>query len=74
MWEIWANKMFPKGLKSCPMSNKLPNLVTLVRIKARVFREKASGKFWIGKSKCGCRKQIIEYRGTLLCVLAMVMV
>ena len=29
MWEIWANKLLPKALKSCPKSNKSPNLVTL---------------------------------------------
>ena len=29
MWEIWANSMLSKALKSCPKSNKLPNLVTL---------------------------------------------
>ena len=30
MWEIWANYLFLKALKSCPNSNKSPNLVTLV--------------------------------------------
>ena len=30
MWEIWAILMLPKALKSCPKSNKLPNLVTLI--------------------------------------------
>ena len=30
MWEIWANKMLPKALKSCPECKKSPNLVTLV--------------------------------------------
>ena len=30
MWEIWANKLWPKALKSSPKSNKLPNQVTLV--------------------------------------------
>ena len=29
MWEIWANLLLPKALKSFPKSNKLPNLVTL---------------------------------------------
>ena len=29
MWEIWANLLLPKTLKSCPKSNKSPNLVTL---------------------------------------------
>ena len=29
MCEIWANYLLPKALKSCPKSNKLPNLVTL---------------------------------------------
>ena len=31
MWEIWANKLLPKALKSCTKSNKSPNLVTLVK-------------------------------------------
>ena len=30
MWEIWANQLLPKALKSCPKSNKSPDLVTLV--------------------------------------------
>ena len=30
MWEIWANKLLPNALKSCPKSNKSPNLVTLL--------------------------------------------
>ena len=30
MWEIWANYLLPLELKSCPKTNKLPNLVTLV--------------------------------------------
>ena len=29
MWEISANWLLPKALKSCPKSNKLPKLVTL---------------------------------------------
>ena len=29
MGEIWANLLLPKALKSCPKSNKSPNLVTL---------------------------------------------
>ena len=29
MWEICANYLLPRALKSCPKSNKLPNLVTL---------------------------------------------
>ena len=29
MCEIWANSLLPKALKSCPESNKSPNLVTL---------------------------------------------
>ena len=32
MWEIWANPLLPKALKSGPKSNKLPNLVTLVSV------------------------------------------
>ena len=30
MWEIGANYMLPKALKTCPKSNKSPNLVTLM--------------------------------------------
>ena len=30
LWEIWANLLLPKALKSCPKSNKLPDLVTLL--------------------------------------------
>ena len=30
MWEIWANQLLPKALKTCPKSNKSPNLVTLL--------------------------------------------
>ena len=30
MWEIWENKLLPKALKTCPESNKSPNLVTLI--------------------------------------------
>ena len=30
MWEIWTNRLLPKALHSCPKSNKLPNLVTLI--------------------------------------------
>ena len=31
MWVIWANQLLPQTLKSCPKSNKSPNLVTLDR-------------------------------------------
>ena len=34
MWEICVNLLLPKALKTCPKSNKLPNLVTLVVILA----------------------------------------
>ena len=30
MWEIWTNLLLPKALKTCPMSNNLANLVTLL--------------------------------------------
>ena len=30
MWEIWANYLLLKAIKTCPKSNKLFNLVTLV--------------------------------------------
>ena len=29
MWDIWANYLLPKALKSCPKCKKSPNLVTL---------------------------------------------
>ena len=29
MWEIWANKLLPKAIKSCPKSIKSPNMVQL---------------------------------------------
>ena len=39
MCEIWANQLLPKALKSCPKSNKSPNLVTLAeRLKKSAFR------------------------------------
>ena len=31
MLEIWANLLLPKALKSCPKSNKSPNLAALER-------------------------------------------
>ena len=31
MLAIWANKLVPQALKSCPNCNKLPNLFTLSR-------------------------------------------
>ena len=30
MWKIWANQLLLEALKSCPKSNKLTNLVTLI--------------------------------------------
>ena len=39
MSEIWTNLLLPKALKSCPKSNKSPNLVTL---DMRVGMEKVS--------------------------------
>ena len=44
MWEFWANLWFPKALKSCPKSNKLPNLVTLHH-SAPIFITKAVQPF-----------------------------
>ena len=32
MWEIWANYLLPKALKTRPKSKKLPNLVTLAMV------------------------------------------
>ena len=31
MWVIWTNKLLSKASKSCPKSNKSPNLVTLTQ-------------------------------------------
>ena len=39
MWEIWANSLVPKALKSCPKSNKLPNLVTLALRQNYLFEQ-----------------------------------
>ena len=32
MWEIWANEVLPKALKTCPKFNKSPDLVTMYRL------------------------------------------
>ena len=40
MWEIWANLLFAKVLKSCPKSKKSPNLVTLCWIFIAIVAEK----------------------------------
>ena len=37
MFEIWANYLLPKALKSGPKSNKLPNLVTLMMMPTKVY-------------------------------------
>ena len=42
MWEIWTYYLLPKGLKTCPKSNKLPNLVTLAN--CEVFAAKKLSK------------------------------
>ena len=42
MWETWANHLLPKALKSCPKSNKSPNLVTLAE-EERGGREREGG-------------------------------
>ena len=41
MREIWAKLLFAQALKSCPKSNKLPNLITLVDI---LYHKNASGR------------------------------
>ena len=38
MWEIWANLLLPKALKSCQKFKILPNRVTLIIIKSMQFR------------------------------------
>ena len=42
MWEIWANSLLPQALKSCPKSNKSPNLVTLF-VNKNVFKSSRNG-------------------------------
>ena len=37
MWEILANWLLPKASKTCPKSNKSPNLVTLTETKVRII-------------------------------------
>ena len=37
MWEIWANWLLPKSLKTCRKSNKSPNLVTLTNIQVKTL-------------------------------------
>ena len=37
MWEIWANYLLPKAIKSCPKSNKSPNLVTLTAMHTKIL-------------------------------------
>ena len=39
MWEIFANQLLPKALKSCPKSKKSPDLVTLLALHFFSFRE-----------------------------------
>ena len=39
MWEIWANLLLPKALKSCPKCKKSPNLVTLSTADLRLIFE-----------------------------------
>ena len=46
MWEIWANLLLPKALKSCPKSKKSPNLVTLWLLWI-VFTEHSSSFFFL---------------------------
>ena len=35
MWEIWAKQFLRQALKSCPKSNKSPNLVKLLSTNQR---------------------------------------
>ena len=35
MWDIWANQLLLKALKTCPKSNKSPNLVPLTKTKSQ---------------------------------------
>ena len=42
MWKIWANYLLGKALKSCPKSNKSPNLVTLIVNPFRLYEATSS--------------------------------
>ena len=39
MREIWANLLLPKAFKTCPKSNKSPNLVTLLLTQTNYYNE-----------------------------------
>ena len=45
LWEIWANYLLPKALKSGPKSNKLSNLVTLL-FSSEMFNYVLNAKSW----------------------------
>ena len=45
MWEIWANSLLLKALKSSPKSNKLPNLVTLYDVEERIIMSQYQSYF-----------------------------
>ena len=54
MWEIWANYLLPKALKSCPKSNKSLNLVSLTCLpngKGWSYLDKEESPF---KNKLNC--------------------
>ena len=44
MWEVWPNKLLPMAFKSCPKSNKSPDLVTLIERKTKRERDIKIGR------------------------------
>ena len=53
MWEIWANLLLPQALKSCPKSNKSPNLVTLVVAYSEVKQQSSIVLYKVEKDSSG---------------------
>ena len=45
MWEILANYLLPKALKSCPKSNKSPDLSHCKQVKLMLIKHKQTS--WI---------------------------
>ena len=69
MWEIWANKLLPKALKSCQKSNKSPSLVTvlawLTSKSLKISFSSNRKKLW-SQSCTDRRKELQEVRDLLI--------
>ena len=59
MWEIWANQLLPKALKSCTKSNKSPNLAPLHR---DVWTCLHSFDIWTNLDEVSDRKLLATFR------------